>query len=69
LDRDVKERGRTREQVLAQFERFTFPMFTRFVAPQERWAQWVLEAPVGEEEVQALANRIEKKDLAMTIGI
>jgi uridine kinase len=58
LARDVAERGRTREQVLMQLERFTFPMFARFVAPQEKWADVVLNAPIRERDVCALAQRI-----------
>ena len=58
LARDVRERGRTREQVLAQMEQHTLPMFERFVAPQERWADVILEAPVGASAVSQLRNRI-----------
>jgi uridine kinase len=58
LERDTRERGRTRDQVLAQLERHTLPMFERFVAPQEKWADVVLEAPVSATEVSQLKNRI-----------
>jgi uridine kinase len=58
LERDTRVRGRTRDQVLAQLERHTLPMFERFVAPQEKWADVVLEAPVSATEVSQLMNRI-----------
>src|SRR5688572_26593412 len=46
--RDMRERGRTREQVLEQLHRHTLPMFERFVAPQEKWADVILDAPIPE---------------------
>jgi len=58
LKRDIRERGRTRRQVLDQLERFTLPSFERFVAPQEKWADVILEAPVSAAEVSQLTNRI-----------
>ena len=59
LERDTGERGRTAEQVKEQLSRFTFPMHERFVAPQERWADEVLEGPVNEQDVQRLTRSIE----------
>jgi uridine kinase len=68
LDRDVRERGRTREQVLDQLERYTIPMFNRFVAPQEKWADVLLEAPVTAADVQRVAGEIETK-ITDSVGI
>jgi uridine kinase len=68
LHRDTAERGRTRQEVLTQLQRYTFPMFERFVAPQEKWADVILEAPVAENEVLNLANRIEAM-LNISVGI
>ena len=68
LKRDTHERGRTPEQVLAQLERYTLPMFERFVAPQERWADLVLEAPVEEAAVMHLADRISV-NATLSVGI
>jgi uridine kinase len=56
LRRDTSERGRSPEQVVEQFNRYTLPMFERFVAPQERWAHVVLEAPVAEKDVELLTK-------------
>ena len=59
--RDTRERGRTHEEVMTQWKHFTLPMFERFVAPQERWADVILEAPVSASEVSQLRNRIAEK--------
>jgi uridine kinase len=67
LARDTRDRGRTREQVMAQLERYTMPMFERFVAPQERWADVILESPVSDVEVSQLKNRIAEKLCAFGI--
>ena len=68
MQRDTTERGRTSEQVLAQLHRQTFPMFERFVAPQEKWADIVFDAPVREDDVLTLANRIEAES-KVSVGI
>ena len=70
LRRDTKERGRTREQVLRQLSRYTLPMSERYVAPQEKRADLVLEAPIAEKEVFELVNRIEANhNNSLTVGI
>ncbi|MGZ8898983.1 MAG: uridine kinase family protein [Limisphaerales bacterium] len=69
LERDTAERGRTREQVMQQLSRYTLPMSERFVAPQERWADVVLKAPVGEREILEVLNRIEARNAELTVGI
>ena len=58
LKRDTHERGRTEEQVREQLARYTLPMQARFVAPQEKWADLILEAPIREEDVSQILNRI-----------
>lgn len=66
LERDVTERGRTPEDVAAQLARFTYPMFERFVAPQERWADIVLQAPVPENRIEQLVEEIESKEWSVS---
>jgi uridine kinase len=66
--RDTANRGRTREQVLEQLERFTLPMFERFVAPQEKWADVVLDAPIGRSEVAELLNRVKMSVSSLAVG-
>jgi uridine kinase len=56
--RDTQERGRTPQQVHEQLHRHTLPMFERFVAPQEKWADVIMDAPIGEHDVPSLADRI-----------
>ena len=48
LDRDVRERGRTRESVLEQFEATVRPGAERFIRPTRAYADLVLS---GEEEL------------------
>jgi len=67
LERDTRERGRTREQVMEQLKRYTLPMSERFVAPQQRWADVILEAPVSAVEVSQLWNRIAENLCAFGI--
>ncbi len=58
IARDTRERGRTIEQVRAQLERYTLPMSKRFVTPQEKWADVILQTPVSAQELSQLMNRI-----------
>lgn len=69
LARDTVQRGRTPEQVLEQLRRYTLPMFERFVAPQEKWADVQLNAPIAEQDVMNLMNRIETKHSLSPVGI
>ena len=69
LLRDTVERGRTREQVLEQLSRYTLPMSERYVAPQEKWADVVLEAPVEKKEILKVVNRIEANNKSLAVGI
>jgi uridine kinase len=69
IERDVRERGRTPEQVIEQFTRHTLPMQERFVAGQERWADLVLEAPVADEAVREIEAKIRKGASCCAAGI
>ena len=69
LQRDTTERGRTREEVLQQLTRYTLPMSDRFVAPQEKWADVIVDAPVAEEQIYQLANRTRANNKILTVGI
>jgi uridine kinase len=46
--RDLAERGRSRDSVVAQYLHTTRPMHERYVAPSARWAQWTVS---GEDDV------------------
>ena len=67
LNRDAALRGRTTHSVRRQFRQMVEPMHARFVAPQKRWADAILHAPFGSEDVRRLVermrnlNRLQKK--------
>ncbi|HEX7861588.1 MAG TPA: uridine kinase [Verrucomicrobiae bacterium] len=67
--RDTTERGRTRDQVIEQLNRYTLPMAERFVAPQEKWADVVLDAPISEEQISEVANKIQATRKDLVVGI
>ena len=69
LQRDTAERGRTRTQVLEQLSRFTLPMSERFVAPQEKWADIVLDAPISDSHISMIVNRIQSTHKTLAVGI
>lgn len=69
LKRDTAERGRTQAQVMEQLERYTLPMSERFVAPQEKWADTVLEAPVPEKDILKIVNHIKSNLNTQAVGI
>jgi uridine kinase len=60
LTRDLRSRGRTRESVREQFQCAVEPMHKRFVEPQKRWADIVLQANFGEREINDLVERLKK---------
>ena len=55
IDRDVKERGRTRDSVTFQFFKTVLPMYDRYVAPTRKYADIVLE---GDAPVRLSATRV-----------
>ena len=59
LERDVKDRGRTPEDVRAQFWKTVAPMHQRFVAPQQRCADLTLQQPPDEPDLRRLIARLE----------
>lgn len=56
LQRDVTERGRTVESVLAQWERTVRPMYLAFVDPSKRHADLIIQEGYSEEAVSALES-------------
>jgi uridine kinase len=69
LQRDTAERGRTRTQILEQLSRFTLPMSERFVAPQEKWADIVLDAPISAAQISMIVTRIQSTHKSLALGI
>jgi uridine kinase len=60
LERDVRERGRTLGQVREQFRATVAPSHFRYVAPQERWANLVLDQP-DEETLCSIAAAVRQE--------
>jgi uridine kinase len=58
LDRDVAERGYTRDAVEHQLRTAVTPMHERYVEPQKKWADLILTQPFAEPQLVTLANRL-----------
>lgn len=58
LLRDVTERGYTADAVHQRLRTLVEPMHDRYVEPQKRWADVILEQPFQETDLQRLADRL-----------
>lgn len=58
LERDVRERGRTRDSVAEQWHATVKPMYDEFCAPTVQWANLVIS---GEAPVVESVNRVQSK--------
>lgn len=58
VQRDVSERGRRVEEVKACYGKRVLPAQRKFVEPQCWHADFILKAPISEEQVSVLAGRI-----------
>lgn len=58
LQRDLHLRGRTPASVRAQFWGMVEPMHRIYVAPQARWADFVVPGDAGREQIRALVGRL-----------
>ncbi|HLX71610.1 MAG TPA: zeta toxin family protein [Verrucomicrobiae bacterium] len=58
LTRDLRSRGRTRASIVEQLSKTVEPMYARFVAPQQKWADVTLRHDIGEQEVRRLAREL-----------
>jgi uridine kinase len=61
MTRDLRSRGRTRASVLEQLRKTVEPMYARFVAPQQKWADITLRHDVSEREVRRLAQELRRR--------
>jgi uridine kinase len=59
--RDLRSRGRTRASILEQLKNTVEPMHTRFVAPQQKWADIVLRHKFGAAEVRRLVRELRAR--------
>lgn len=55
IARDLRERGRTRDEVIAQYEQNVRPMYERHVAPTRSYAHLVLD---GQADIEVMAARV-----------
>ena len=63
LARDTRERGRSEASVRDQWLKQTQPMYLRYVEPQARWADLVLESVPDDATVASLAREIRQKTI------
>jgi uridine kinase len=61
LERDLRERGRTYEQVLTMWNRFTRPMHNKFVQPTKSRATMVFTDSFAPQVIKALTQELEHK--------
>lgn len=55
MERDIQDRGRTRESVLEQYHHTVFPMFQEFVAPSRAFADLRVQ---GDAPISASTQRV-----------
>jgi len=60
LRRDCLERGRSESETAERFDQMVAPMQAKFVTPQERWADLVLDGPATDESVEKIAIRLRE---------
>lgn len=65
LRRDISERGRRMDDVLAQYERTVRPMHLEFVEPSKRWADVII--PEGGENRVALGMVVARVEQLLAV--
>jgi uridine kinase len=64
IERDIAQRGRTRESVLVQYERTVGPMFRKFVAPSMEHADVIMKnVDSADAAVEKLIGEIRSRKL------
>lgn len=63
IERDIRERGRSRESVIAQFSQTVIPMTQQFVLPQQRYADVV----VASDDKPAIVAETIRNHLVSTL--
>jgi uridine kinase len=61
LARDRQQRGRTVQSIQEQFQTTVEPMHAKFVEPQKKWADIVLDGHMNREDVRRLMEMINRK--------
>jgi uridine kinase len=62
IERDVRERGRTREQIVGQLQTTVFPMYAKYVLPVKRFADLVID---GETPIEETVDRVTARARAV----
>lgn len=58
MERDQLQRGRSRQSVLWQLKTTVEPMYLRYVAPQIKLADLVVNQPLREADMERLSNKV-----------
>jgi uridine kinase len=61
MKRDGSERGRTSASIQQQFDHSVTPMHQRYVEPQKRWADIVIQSPLRKRDVHTIVTRIKNQ--------
>ncbi|MDB6028819.1 MAG: uridine kinase [Verrucomicrobiales bacterium] len=61
LKRDLQQRGRTRHSVCNQFDACVSPMHTRYVEPQKRVADIILDSPINLNQLNKLVTEVKTR--------
>ena len=60
VERDMRERGRSLESMVAQYQATVKPMYERFVVPSKRHADLIVPEGYNRQAVSALVARIRE---------
>jgi uridine kinase len=64
LARDTKERQRSEDSIVRQFQQHVAPMHDTFVEPQRRWADLVVPSPIDQGAMKTLVRLLTLPNLA-----
>lgn len=60
LARDAAQRGRNKSSVRKQFRETVVPMHHRYVTPQRRWADLIVQQPLYKRDVTRVAQNVRR---------
>lgn len=62
INRDIAERGRTKESVINQYKQTVKPMFEEFISPSKKNADWVIPGQSNDNYIETIIKEIRKKE-------
>lgn len=62
INRDISERGRTKESVLKQYELTVKPMFEEFILPSKNNADYIIPGQSNDTYINDIVKEIRKKE-------